>query len=89
MQDETTPGFHGPAEMHPYLLGQAGRLDAQLAQQVGEGYGADQAVDDQPHGAILVVCTHVDDGAGETSIAQSGHGDQQLTGQIALIGFMA
>jgi len=46
-------------------------LDAELGQKIGEGEGADQAVQHQPHGPIGVVGAHEDHRSGKARIAHA------------------
>jgi len=71
--------------MHPDLPRAAARLNVQGLQQVGEVDVIDQAIDDQPHGAVVGMGTQVDDGAVEARVAHARHGDQQLSLERAFL----
>jgi len=60
-----------------------GVTGVELLQQIREGDGADQAIDDQAHGAFLVVGADVDHGSCKARIGHARHGDQQLAGEIS------
>ena len=89
MQHEAAPLFHRPAEMDADLVAALVGADVQLLQQVGEGDRADAPVDDQPHGAVGAVGAHIDHRAGEARIAHLRHGDQQLAGQVEIVGLVS
>ena len=48
-----------------------------------------RAVDDQPHGAVGTVGAHIDHRAGEARVAHLRHGDQQLAGQVEIVGIVS
>src|SRR3546814_4872913 len=73
MQHKAAAGFDRSAEVHANLVVHRQRPDAELRQQVGEGDGADQAVDHQPHGAVGMMGADVDDGDRKSTRLNSSH----------------
>ena len=86
MKNETAAHFHRPAEHDPDLVVGIGHLDLQLLQEAGKGDAVDFAVDDQAHGAVGGMGAQIDHRLGEPGIGHLRHGDEKLTGQVAILG---
>ncbi len=63
------------------LLGIA-RYDAEPLEKVGKVDVIGTVIDDEAHGPIVRVRTHIDDRAGEPSVGHERHGDKELALEI-------
>ena len=85
VQHEAAPGFDRAAIADANVFGGRTCRNIELRQQVREAERPHQPVDDQAHGPIGGVGTHVDDGAGEARVAHAGHRHQELAGDEAVV----
>src|SRR5579885_3413607 len=82
MQHEPAPSrLDRATKMDARPACEASGLDPELLHQLGQGELVDQLVNHQPHGALLVMRAHHDDGAREARVLHLRHGDEKLSGQ--------
>jgi len=82
VQDEAAVDLHRSAEMHGCLR-QAVILELQVDLfEQGVQLHVDRAVDDDAHGAILVVLTDEGDGSCKIRVCHRRHCDQEVAGEI-------
>ena len=63
--------------------------DVELDEEVAEGDLRRRLVDHDAHGAIGGMGAEIDDGAREAGVLHAGHGDQELSVEIAPAGGLA
>ncbi|GGA39616.1 hypothetical protein GCM10011395_07350 [Sphingomonas psychrolutea] len=81
MQHEPAPRLDRAAEMHR-RIGRDTGVDLKLAQQVVQPESRDRRADADAQRAFGIMRAHRDDGTCKARIADSGHGQQELTGEI-------
>src|SRR5580700_6430001 len=88
MQNEAAPRLDRTAPQYAHGLGarrQADRIgfrhDVELRQKLAEIDLLGPMIDDDPHGAVVAMGAHVDDGACERTLAKRRHRDQELSFQ--------
>src|SRR5215467_12026090 len=89
MQDKAAACFDRPALEHLHAASARRQLneigsadDLELHQQVWKTDMRRRLIDDDAHGALRRVCTHVNQAAREALIAHRRHGNQHLTVEV-------
>src|SRR5262245_43062230 len=67
----------------------AARRNAQTLEQVGEADVVGAMVDDEAHSTVVGVSAKVDNRARKAAVGHQGHGDEELSFEVALVALFA
>jgi hypothetical protein len=79
VKNENLVGMHRAADVQRHIGDLVLTTELQLGKHVPQTDVGVEAVDDHPHGALVVVDAQADDGVGKIGIQQAGHGDEKLS----------
>ena len=86
MEHEAAPVLDRPAEMHRQIAHLRARLDRQVFEQIVHPQLVGRLVEHEAHGPVGRMGAEKHDRLRKARIAHAGHGDEDLAGQIAIIG---